>query len=76
MRPRVPSDGGKGPDDPRWCSNQAGHVFKDVGLNLAECKYCGLVVMHDGQHQIDTLNLASALMHEVKRTNDNPPRQG
>lgn len=29
------------------CINGHSHCFKDVGLNLAECRWCGMVIMHD-----------------------------
>jgi hypothetical protein len=37
--------------DPKKCLNSEGHSFKDVGLNLAECRHCGMVIMHGGFSQ-------------------------
>lgn len=42
--------------EPIVCSDLRGHFFRDVGLNLAQCKRCGAVIMHGGQQSIDQLN--------------------
>ena len=42
--------------DPIACTNPKGHYFKDVGFNLAQCKFCGLSLMHGGQFDIDAIN--------------------
>jgi hypothetical protein len=26
------------------------HCWRDLGLNLAECRWCGMVIMHDMSH--------------------------
>lgn len=35
---------------PKECINGHDHCFKDMGLNLAECQWCGLTVMHSLDH--------------------------
>jgi len=32
------------------CINGHDHCWKDVGLNLATCEWCGMTIMHDMSH--------------------------